>query len=58
MTSGKPFHFLYAEGEFSRQAHVNLPRGTCERAIGSERFFWTAGPSQTSGAPPAQRVGI
>ena len=30
------------EGEASRQAHADLPPGTCEREIGREGFFGAA----------------
>jgi homogentisate 1,2-dioxygenase len=42
MANGKPFHLPHTEGEFSRQAHVNPPRGTFERELGSEGFFGAA----------------
>ena len=42
MSSKRWISFPKAEGEYSRQAHADLPAGTYEREMGKEGFF---GPS-------------
>ena len=39
MSAKKWIGFPLQEGEVSRQAHADLPRGTFERELGREGFF-------------------
>lgn len=42
MTDKRPFTIAHSEGETSRQAHADLPKGTFERELGREGFAGAA----------------
>lgn len=58
MSSRNPILLPRSEGEFSRQAHCDLPEGTFEREMGREGFFGQATHLYHAHAPTGWRKSV